>query len=524
MRDPGTRSTRSSVGIERTAEVPHHSTSVTGWEVEAMRVFLAALVVASTAVVAASPAGATQRALVRVSGESPFAPGCNGAPQTGTVYRNSEVEPSVDASPENPRNLVAVWQQDRWSSGAAQGNLGAYSFDGGRSWRRSVPPPFSRCAGGTAANGGDYERASDPWVSFSPNGTAHQSALAVNNSDDVSAILVSSSRDGGRTWGPVKTLARNSEATLQHDKETLTADPTDSRFVYAVWGRIQTGDPNDPTPRYSGDAMFARSTDGGRTWEPARAIVDFPDDSNLQSFGQQIAVLGDGTLVNVFTLIDDGETMAAVQRSFNRGRTWSEPIVIERIDSSVNTPRGGVIDPADGRRVRTGDLLLQPAADPRSGWRTMYLVWQDLRFAAPGPFENDQVVLVSSTDGGRTWTDPRRVSGNRRVQGFTGTVQVDRHGRVGVTYYDFTHDDPSGGPLDTDHWFTASRDGGLTFSPRERLTDVSFDMRAAPVAGGFFVGDYVGLTSVGRPFVSAFAVSNGGNPSNPTDIVSTPVR
>ena len=89
-----------------------------------------------------------------------------------------------------------------------------------------------------------------------------------------------------------------------------------------------------------------------------------------------------------------------------------------------------------------------------------------------------------------------------------------------MTYYDFTSDDPSGGTLDTDYWGTASRDGGATFAGRERLTRRAFDMRSAPFAGGFFVGDYEGLTSVPRPFVPVFVTANDGNTANPTDAFS----
>ncbi len=56
----------------------------------------------------------------------------------------------------------------------------ADSFDGGRSWRRTAPT-FSHCAGGNAANGGDYQRASDPWVSLGPTGIAHQISLSFDN-------------------------------------------------------------------------------------------------------------------------------------------------------------------------------------------------------------------------------------------------------------------------------------------------------------------------------------------------------
>src|SRR5215207_2561065 len=80
-----------------------------------------------------------------------------------------------------------------------------------------TPPPFSRCAGGNPANGGDYERASDPWVSIGPDGTAHQIALTVSGPAPnfaISGILVSRSTDGGRTWGRITTLQRDTSPNL----------------------------------------------------------------------------------------------------------------------------------------------------------------------------------------------------------------------------------------------------------------------------------------------------------------------
>ena len=127
-----------------------------------------------------SSALAQSASLERISRASPFAANCGGPAAGGTLFTNAEVEPWVSANPEADRNLVAVWQQDRWSNGGAQGNLTGVSFDRGGSWQRPTPPPFSRCAGGNAANGGDYDRASDPWVSFGGDGSAHQIALAVS--------------------------------------------------------------------------------------------------------------------------------------------------------------------------------------------------------------------------------------------------------------------------------------------------------------------------------------------------------
>jgi hypothetical protein len=473
----------------------------------------------------AAPAWAQSGSLSRITGPSPFAPGCNAIAQTGTLFRNAEVEPWVSSNPAERRNLVAVWQQDRWSNGGAQGLLTGVSFDRGDSWTLPTPPPFTRCAGGNPANGGDYERASDPWVSIGPDGSAHQIALAINDSNPISAVLVSSSRDGGRTWGRITTLQKDTTAALFNDKESITADPGDDRFVYAVWDRLQTQNPADPASPFSGDTLFARSTNGGRTWEPTRTILDFPDNSNVQTIGNQIVVLGNGVLVNVFDLIDNGLPLVAVQRSTNRGATWSPPVIVDVLFSSA-TQGQGVIDPSDGHAVRTGDLLPEAGADPRRGSDDLYIAWQDIRFtlAAPLPYFNDQIVIAGSTDGGVTWSDPKRVSENKLTQAFTGSVEVNDRGHVAVTYYDFSADNPAGGTLDTDYWSTASRDAGATFAARQRLTPRAFDMRTAPDAGGFFVGDYEGLTATPRVFTSVFGAANTGNVANRTDIFSTAFR
>jgi hypothetical protein len=139
-------------------------------------------------------------------------------------------------------NLIGNWQQDRWSNGGASGNLSAFSLDGGTRW--TIPPissasdtgqaKFSRCTGGNAANGGDFERGTDPWVSFSPNGVAHQVALGVNDSNVANAVLTSRSFDKGANWENPVVVKSDDRANFFNDKETLTADPTDSQFVYVT--------------------------------------------------------------------------------------------------------------------------------------------------------------------------------------------------------------------------------------------------------------------------------------------------
>ena len=130
------------------------------------------------------------------SGPSPFA-GCTGGldpgSPPGTNYVNAEVEPFVAVDPASASHLIGVFQQDRWSNGGARGLTTAVSADGGSTWKEPAAPHFSVCAGGTAANGGAYDRSSDPWVSIGPDGRAYQVSLSVNAAQTISAILASTS-------------------------------------------------------------------------------------------------------------------------------------------------------------------------------------------------------------------------------------------------------------------------------------------------------------------------------------------
>jgi hypothetical protein len=451
--------------------------------------------------------------LSTVSGPTPFAVGCNGAENPGTLYRNSEVEPFVSVNPTNRQNLVAVWQQDRWSDGGTQGNLTAVSFDGGTSWSRPTPPPFTRCAGGNSGNGGNFERASDPWVSFAPDGTAYQIALAFNavnvDSGPADAVLVSKSTDGGRTWGPITTLAQGTPLLI-NDKEALTADRTDSRFAYAVWDRVELS-ATDPDA-FTAPTYLARTTNGGRTWEQPRKIYD-PGAGN-DTIGNQIAVLPGGILVNSFTRTIDGQSTVAVIYSDDKGLTWSAPVAVAPLGTV------GVSDPRDGHPVRTGDITFDIAVDPRPGTANVYLAWQDARFTSG---QRDQIAFARSRDGGKTWSQPQQVSTNSQTQAFTASIEVDQSGNVGLTYYDFTADAGTDEPLLTDHWFALSTDRGSTFGARRRLTASSFDMRLAPDAGGYFVGDYTGLASpLTVSFRSVFATARSA--ADPTVLVGAVVE
>ena len=180
---------------------------------------------------------------------------------SSVVYQNSEVETHVAVNPTNPSNVVAYWQQDRWNDGWAHGNLAGYSFDGGLTRARSAPR-FSRCAGGAGlGNAGDYQRATDPWLSFSPNGRLHAIALVFDNSTPRNAVLAAFSDNGGATWSTPRIVRFDNPRALGNafnDKETLTADLFDANLVYATWQRILSPSEQVSARGYENTVSFIR--------------------------------------------------------------------------------------------------------------------------------------------------------------------------------------------------------------------------------------------------------------------------
>lgn len=447
----------------------------------------------TTPLVAAQARGALQLEQHAASGASPFPVGCGDS--NGTVYVGAEVEPHVAVNPTNPANLIGVWQQDRFSNGASRGLATGVSFDGGVTWTTRLIP-WSVCSGG------EYLRATDPWVTFSPNGVAHQVALGVTGESftpsGVSAVLASRSTDGGITWSIPATLVRDAGAEFFHDKETLTADPFDSRFVYAVWDRLRSG--------ASGPTLFARTTDGGIAWEPARVIYD--PGGHAQTIGNLIRVLPDGTLVNMFTHIAGPVMSIEVIRSTDRGVTWSAPIFVSPLNAL------GARDPASGTVIRDGSILPQMAVGPDGA---LAIVWQDARFTGV----RDSIAFSRSTDGGLTWSTPVRLNPDPSVVAFTPQVHVRADGVIGVTYYDLRSNTASTATLLADFWLTRSSDG---INWTETRVSEPFDLAFAARANNqVFLGDYTGLDAAGSTFVAFFGKTNP-DVNNRSDIVAARAR
>jgi hypothetical protein len=467
------------------------------------------------------------------------------------LFPATSIEPWVAADPTDPSRLLVGHQQDRWDDGGSRGLVGVVSNDAGSTWTNTIPSGVTDCTGGK------FRRASDPWVDFAQNGTAFFFSLVLDPAKPTtpfgarnSGMLVSRSVDHGATWQAPVTLIRSNSPHVLNDKNSLTADPTANGFVYAVWDQLSVFPPtsegaqllagNDgvviarklrnaaaggaPLSKFNftGPSFFSRSTDNGVTWSTAAPI--YQPGTNAQTIDNIVRVLPDGNLLDFFTGINvtpSGLSIGYI-KSTDKGANWSGPTFVN--DIAVV----GVVTPDTGQPIRDASILYSVATNPVTG--ALYLAWQDDRFSTAtcttptGSIPIDGIVFSESDDGGATWSTPVMINKTPanaanpcRQQAFIPAVVASGDGKsVVVTYYDFRNDTNTPAGFEGTDYFALFCSTACTNSANwgneQQLTTASFNILDAPVAGGHFLGDYMGLAASGSTTVyPVFGVATGLN-------------
>jgi hypothetical protein len=146
------------------------------------------------------------------------------------------------------------------------------------------------------------------------------------------------------------------------------------------------------------------------------------------------------------------------------------------------------------------------AADPKSG--AVYVAWADYHQTIagepcppdpdtpPGQVCDADTLLVKSTNGGATWSEPIRVNqdaiGNGKDQ-FQPALAVTESGQLNMMWFD-RRNDPQNYYIDT--YFARSSDAGQTWT-ETRVTSMMWDPAINPPISpsGHFIGDYQGIVA-----------------------------
>ncbi len=467
--------------------------------------------------------GGTVAARSLISGRGAHVAGgsatCTGAPHQGTNIQVSHdgyaahSEPMVAANPNNPLNLVGGSKLFTDPS-RYRFRIGTYtSFDGGCTWSD----------GGVLPGFGPGAITSDVSIAFGRHDDVYVAVLyaAKPGSGDFgygeSGVAVSTSRDGGRTFGEPVYVYVDRTGTVFSDKPWIAVDQSagaHSGAVYVMWSYDHDGVCGDDNGCKQ-DVAFSRSTDGGKTFSPVRLVQgDAPfcrNDATRRAPGSHRcdAALGtvqvvepNGTLVVVYAyedVMNSGRvpTRLVALASHDGGETWAAPSLVATISDVF-----GTLPPGHYRNTTLPAL----ACDPSTG--QLYVAWAD---KASG---HADVLLSTSYDDGLTWSAALRVNDDppgERANHLQPQLAVASNGVVAVSFFD-TRNDPQRGWIDV--YLAQSTDHGTSFLTNTRVTTQSWDPAAgAPTdpSGLRFIGDYQGLTVAGSRFYPFWNDSRTGS-------------
>ncbi|MDQ2909652.1 MAG: glycoside hydrolase [Actinomycetota bacterium] len=275
-------------------------------------------------------------------------------------------------------------------------------------------------------------------------------------------VVVSPSKDGGLSWKkPVVVYSGQGcdlDATqIFNDKEWITTDNNrHSKFygrTYVTWSAFVAHN-----GAYASSAIWeSHSDDGGHDWSKAQeisgsnpAICTFQEDGPAGVCDENQfsvpAVAPDGTVYVVFengqntALWETGEVLDdqyLLVKSTDGGKHWSKPSFIVGLeDGSNDYPLND-----NGRQTLTGYQVRVDSAGNivvgKDG--KLYLVFSDNRNGvhdSPSPVTNVDTFVMSSPNGGSTWTTPVVVDAGGGDQWFPWVDVDPLTGKIGVIYHD----------------------------------------------------------------------------------------
>lgn len=244
---------------------------------------------------------------------------------------------------------------------------------------------------------------------------------------------------------PVNAGALDLTDINSHNSPTVAANPRDARNI-AIANRIDT-------PLFS--CALHVSLDGGATWE--QTGIPVPAGEEPKCYAPDVAFSTDGSMhLSYVTLAGLGNRPHAVWMvtSEDGGKTLSDPV----------------------RALGPLSFQVRIVADTKVPDR-IYMTWLEAQdtgtYAFPEP--GYPIMFKSSDDGGRTWSDPVRISDPDRLRVVAGSPAIGPDGTLYVAYLDLlddvldyagAHQGNGGQPYDGPWQLVMARsgDGGATWT------------------------------------------------------------
>jgi hypothetical protein len=367
-----------------------------------------------------------------------------------TNVLNGISEPSIAIDPKNPSIMAA---------GSIM-NAYYYSTDAGLTWK-------------SYSLSSKYGVWGDPVLMFDTTGRVYYFHLSnYSKATWIDRIVCQSAPNVNAKFNTGTFPKPN--GTKAQDKHWVVLDPK-TNDIFMTWTQFDAYDSREPLD--SSRIMFSKSTDQGKTWSDPMRISKYAGDCQDGDYTVEGAVPAVGPNGEIYVTWT-GPKGLVFQRSLDRGKTWLDE------EQLLHVHHGGWEMTIPGMYRANGLPILQCDLSNGANRGNLYLNWCDQK----NGYNNTDSWLSVSEDGGKTWSEPRKVNQDTTVshQFFTWMVVDQTSGYLYFVYYDRrNHNDNQ-----TDVYLTVSRDGGKTF------TDHHISQKSFLPDQEIFFGDYLNIAAV----------------------------
>jgi len=354
-----------------------------------------------------------------------------------------EGEPYLSVNPQNPQHLVVAWMGFVFNQQVQIKTK--VSVDGGNTWSVANNTPHQEI-GWTSA---------DPSMVFDNEGKVYLCYIDSNQDDEVGAVYVRKSTDGGFSWGTANE-AINAEADgdkLPVDRPWLMKDESDGPWAGTLYITTKPA-PWIPAPNR---AYIVRSFDDGENWTDWEYI-----DNTNWLIGNFIAgpmaapaVSGNGVIHIIypsFVLQQNFLPQFVIASSTDGGNEFEYHSVYE------GTSNGG-----DDLAKLGYQLICNPANPDHLAFLFIYGVLGDL-----------DVYLCESLNAGNTWTNPLRINDDVESNGAMQDLvwaDFDEDGDLAITWRDRRNGSETGYQTESEIYCSVRCVDSIHFEPNFRLSD-----------------------------------------------------
>lgn len=391
---------------------------------------------------------------------------------TNTAVTQSENSVFIDPMDEDI--ILNSNNSTNWTQGTVTYSYGADSYsssDDGLSW-------------GGSFEGTGLQNNGDPTTAISSNGRWYIGKISNTFGQNVAW-----STDQGLSWNDIQVAPGPVNANGLLDKNHLWVDNSPvSAFqgnVYVAFTNFITGSAD------VNQVQVSRSNDGGVQWLAPYSVSTAVNAGKI-NHGVNIATGPIGQVYLAWSIYDtwpSDETAIGFARSFDGGSTWQNS---SRIISNIK----GIRNSMTGKAMRVNSfpsMAVDLSNGPNRG--TIYLVWANVGTPGVNTGTDIDVYLIKSADNGGTWSGPVRVNQDTPGLGkehYFPWITVDAvSGGICVIYYD----DRNVGSTEAETWVSYSYDGGNSFTDF-KVSDVSFTPVPIPGLAFNYFGDYLGIQSL----------------------------